>query len=334
MPTVRRLLPSLALVTLLLASACGGGDDRTTSAGPSKGFPMTVKNCGRQTTIDAPPKRVLVIGDDGLPLIPGNALDRVVAIAGDPPLDLYDQKRRQRVAKIPTIGSQLPTGAPMVSLEAVIAQRPDLVIGIGMAAQSGVTPDALARMGIPVIELPSFCVDQHATIKDPGFDDVYAQVELYGRVFGAEDEAKRKVAELRERVKTIRDSARGLSGRTAAALFLTPRGPSVFAFGNGSMFDAQMDALGLTNVFGDVSKRAFEVSIERLLATNPKVIIVGYSSGQPEQIKQAFLDIPGIDRLKAVRNDAIVLVPFAYVDPPTPLSVEGLKTIAGRGAQK
>jgi iron complex transport system substrate-binding protein len=328
MPTVRRLLPSFALITLLLASACGGDDDRTTSAGPSERFPMTIENCGRQTTIDAPPERVLVIGDDGLPLLPVNALDSVVAIAGDPPLDLYDQERRQRVAKIPTIGSQLPTGAPMVSLEAVIAQSPDLVIGIGMAARSGVTPDALAGLGIPVIELPSFCVDQGATIDDPGFDDVYAQVELYGRVFSAEDEAKREVAELRERVEAIRDSARGLSGRTAAALLLTPRGPAVFAFGDGSMFDAQMDALGLTNVFGDVSERAFEVSIERLLATNPEVVVVGYSSGQPEQIKQAFLDIPGIGGVKAVRNDAIVLVPFAYVDPPTPLSVEGLKMIA------
>jgi iron complex transport system substrate-binding protein len=181
-----------------------------------------------------------------------------------------------------------------------------------------------------VIELPSFCLTQSEALKNPDFENVYTQVELYGPLFGAADATASTVADLRKRVTAVQQSARGLSGRPAAALFVTPGSSIVYAYGDGSMFDAQMDTLGLTNIFGDVQQRVFEVNLEEVLAKDPEVVILAYTSGESEKIKEAFLGIAGIDRVRAVRNNEILVLRFEYTDPPTPLSVEGLETIAKR----
>lgn len=292
---------------------------------------MAIENCGQRTTIVAPPKRVLLIGDNAVPLLPISALDRVVALAGNPPFEIYSQELRQRVEKIPRIGHEQAAGSVEVTLEEVLIQSPDLVIGLSQpAAETGVTRDALTRAGIPVIELQSFCLTQSKALKNPDFENVYAQMELYGRLFGATDSAANTVNDLRRRVTAVQDSAPGLSDRPTAALFVTPGSSIVYAYGDGSMFDAQMDTLGLSNVFGDVKQRVFEVNLEELLAKNPKVVILGYTSGEPKNLKEVFLGLAGIERVRAVQNDEILVLRFEYTDPPTPLSVEGLEMIAKR----
>ncbi|MGH3902026.1 MAG: hypothetical protein ACRDTA_27990 [Pseudonocardiaceae bacterium] len=40
------------------------------------------------------------------------------------------------------------------------------------------------------------------------------------------------------------------------------------------------------------------------------------------------MSLPGVASLTAVRNDDILVMKFDYMDPPTPLSVEGLEKVA------
>jgi iron complex transport system substrate-binding protein len=324
------LVTPLALIVLVLVSACGDGGDQGKTAGAGDVFPMTIENCGQRIAIAAPPKRVLLIGNHPLSLLPTSAFDRVVAVAGDPAVELYDEDLRQRVEKIPTIGSGTLDGGTEVTLEQVLAESPDLVIGLPY--QGAVTREALAGAGIPVIELPAFCADKSQALTNADFEDVYTQVELYGRLFGAEDEAGRTVAELRRRVGAVQDTARDLSARTAAVLFVTPGSPVVYAYAGSSMFDRQLDTLGLTNLFGDVNQRVFEVNLEEVIGKDPDVVILAHSSSEPERIKKEFLDIRGIDRVRAVRHDEILVMRWEYAEPPTPLSVQGLETIAKKFA--
>jgi iron complex transport system substrate-binding protein len=88
--TSRSRLGAGAFIVLLLLSACGGDSNQDTIARASEGFPMTIENCGQRTTITAPPQRVLLIGDNSVPLLPVSALDRVVALAANPPLEIYN----------------------------------------------------------------------------------------------------------------------------------------------------------------------------------------------------------------------------------------------------
>lgn len=94
------------------------------------------------------------------------------------------------------------------------------------------------------------------------------------------------------------------------------------------MAQAQMETVGLTNVFSDVDQRVFEASFEEILAKDPDVVILLYVDGDPEALENALRALPGADRITAVRNDDILVQRFRMTGPPTPLSVDGLENIA------
>lgn len=315
----------VAVVAVVLLAGCAAV--QTPDRGKVSGFPLTITNCGQTLTFDRPPERVVAIGDNAIPLLAAvDALDTVVGLVGEPPLQVYDAATRRAVKQMPRIGSgESAGGSVQISLEVVINKHPDLVVGATPTASSSLTQDSLARVGIPFLVLPSWCAED--PIRDPTFADVYSQVKLYGRVFGAEQQAAAAVADLRDRVAAVRESAAGSPARSAAVLFQNPTyGPG--AYGDNSMSDAQLEVLGITNVFGDVSKRYFEPSIEEIIARNPDWLILLHTEGQPQQVKQAFLATPGVQSMTAVRNDNIVVLNFSLTDPPSPLSVEGLERLA------
>lgn len=215
-----------------------------------------------------------------------------------------------------------------VSLEAVIDQRPDLVIGYEPEG-SGITAEALATAGIPLLVIPAFCSDPAEVPPDPGFDDVYAAVEFYGRLFGTEN-TDQTVSALRDRVTAVEQISANDPQRTAATLFVYADGTPPSAYGTASISHAQMQTAGLTNVFGDLDKRNVEVSFEEIINRDPDAVILLYvsSGGDPAQIRESFLAVPGAKNLTAVRNEDLLVLPFQLTDPPTPLSVDGLEAIA------
>lgn len=326
----RSLATAVAIGGMLVVSACGGEDGSTGASTAASGFPMTVESCGQQVTIGKPPERVVALGDNVVTLLAAaGALGKVVGLAAEPPLEIYSEATRTAVEKIPPIGAgETSSGGLQISLEQVIAKKPDLVVG-NISPELGITPDSLAQVGIPFIALPSFCTDEAQRLQDPGFADVYAQVELYGRLFGNEDEATAAVAGLRERVAAVQQSVQGSPGRTGAVLFVYLGTDPPSAYGADSMADAQLGTVGLANVFGDVGQRVFDSNVEEIIARDPDVLILLHVEGEPEAVKSSFLANPGVDRITAVRNDDILVLRFEFTDPPTPLSVEGLERIAG-----
>ncbi len=326
--------PTIALVvaaSLFVLVACGDeGDTEEVSA--TTGFPMTVENCGRDVTLTEPPNRVVLLGDSAIPLLAAtDALDRVVARAGEFPAQLYDEATRAAVEAIPTFGAGEETdgsGTVQVSLEAVIDQRPDLVIGYEPEG-SGITAEALETAGIPLLVIPAFCTDPAEVPPDPGFDDVYEAVKFYGRLFGSKN-TDQTVDELRDRVAAVQQAVAATPPRTAATLFVYSDGTPPSAYGTASISHAQMQTAGLTNVFGDIDARNVEVSFEEVISRDPDVIILLYvgAPDDQERIKEELLAFPGARELTAVRNDDVAVLPFQLTDPPTPLSVDGLEIIA------
>jgi iron complex transport system substrate-binding protein len=100
------------------------------------------------------------------------------------------------------------------------------------------------------------------------------------------------------------------------------------------MSDTQLETVGQTNVFADVNERYYDLSTEEIIARDPDVLILLHVEGEPEAVKRTFLANPGVDRMKAVRNDDILVLRFEFTDPPTPLSVEGLERIAKFAGRK
>lgn len=324
MPThTPRRAVGLVLAGLLVA-ACGSGGTATTT---TAGFPLSFENCAEQVTIGSPPQRVVILGPEAIPLLAAaGALDRVVARAGELPLEIYPAEYRSAVEGIRVIGGDATSaGTAQITLESVIAEAPDLVIGYEPRGTT-VTRSGLAGAGIPMMVIPSYCTDRSLQ-PNPTFDDVYAQIELYGRVFGTPVPATTAADTARRAIESVTAGRQGNPGRTAAALFVPVGGGALSAYGDASMADAQMEAVGLRNVFRDVRDRVIDVGIEEVLARNPDVLILLHVTGTPDEIEAALRAYPGVESLAAVRDDRLLALQFEYTDPPTPLSVAGLQRL-------
>lgn len=193
----------------------------------------------------------------------------------------------------------------------------------------------MGQVGIEMLHPSGYCGSDNApgtSDGDSDFDDVYADIELYGRLLGTEDRASASVADLRERVDTVstRVEADGRD-RSAAVLYATDAAPA--AYGSlDSMPDTQLEMLGLRNVFADVEKGFFEPGLEEIIKRNPDVLILLTfpTEGQTDaDVMRKFMALPGIRRITAVRNEDVLVQQFAYSAPST-LSVDGLENAARR----
>ena len=329
---LRRTSPVAASAVALAAAAvltgCGlAADDDATDPGPATAggaYPVDLTNCGADISFGAAPERVVMLKSSAVPFLADlGVLDRVVARAGEYPRAYYDDATWAELEEIPALTGKTDTsGHLLISKEVVIAEEPDLVLG----EVDNLSRDTLAAVDIPLLEEPAMCA---AGIDEPGFDDVYSQMENYGDVFDRAEEADAAVADLEAQVEELSVEP-GADGRTAAVLYPTVGGGVTYAYGTRSMAHPIVEAAGFTNVFADTDERVFEVTPEELIGRNPDVLILLYPSGDPAEIIDAVTSLPGAEEITAVRDDAMLPLLFNYVEPPTPLAVDGLAQIQER----
>ncbi|WP_219996588.1 ABC transporter substrate-binding protein [Nocardioides humi] len=204
----------------------------------------------------------------------------------------------------------------------MIDQEPDLVLG----EVDNLSRATLDGVGIPLVEEPAMCAEG---LDDPGFDDVYDQMETYGKVFDRPDEAAAANAALEQRVAELSTDDAGRR-RTAAVLYPTVGGGVTYAYGTRSMAAPILEAAGFDNAFGDTDERVFEVTPEELIGRDPDVLILLYSAGDPAKVADAVTTLPGAQSISAVRDDNLMPLLFNYVEPPTPLALDGLEQIRER----
>lgn len=325
MPARATVLATGVSLTALVLASCGlVAEERTAAGGSDDGYPLTIENCGAEVTFDTAPEAVVLLKSAAVPFLAElGVLDRVSARAGEYPRDYYDDATWSALQDIPALtGRTDASGHLLISKEVVIEQEPDLVLG----EVDNLSRETLDSVGIPLVEEPAMCP---AGLDAPGFDDVYSQLETYGEVFGRPDEAASAISALEARERELRaDPAK--PRRTAAVLYPTVGGGVTYAYGTRSMAHPLLEAAGLDNVFADTDERVFEVTPEELLGRDPDVLVVLHGSGAPGGVVDAVTSLPGAEELAAVRDDAILPLLFNYVEPPTPLALDGLELISER----
>lgn len=321
--------PALAAALLLAATsltACAADDatGRTGAAETSGAYPVTVDNCGAEVTFERAPERLVLLKSASVPYLAElGALGSVTARAGQYPADYYDEDTLAALDDIPVLTDELDSsGHLLISPEVVVAQEPDLVLG----QVDNLSREGLAELGIPLLEEPTLC----GADDDPGFDDVRSQLALHGAVLDRREEAQAAIRRLDADLAAIEAEVGEGSGRTAAVLYPTVGGGTTYAYGTRSMAHPQLEAAGLTNVFADTDERVFEVTLEELLARDPDVLVLLHSEGEPGPVEQALTDLPGAERLTAVREGQVMTQLFNFTEPPSPLAVEGLARIVER----
>ncbi|MFD5177715.1 ABC transporter substrate-binding protein [Nocardia sp. NPDC058379] len=311
-PSHRATLPVLALLTSAVVAGCGTPAPATIPA--ADGFPMTISSCGRDVTFAAPPQRVVTVGSIAAPLIAAaGAADRIVTRTFEAAAFPGEYGERLR-------GIEITAPTAELAREEIISRSPDLVVSVeGLS----VTPDDLAQVNIPLIVTRGYCRDAAGT-----FEDVFADIALYGKLFGTASAADAEVAALQRRVDAVTQRHPAAATRTpAAALIISRDGAQLKAYGAKSTVDAQMKILGLENIYGGIDKRNFEANTETLIARDPAVIILLTQGDQtPDAIRTALRQRPELAGLRAIRENRIIVAPFGYTGPG-PVAVEGLEVL-------
>ena len=315
------------------ATACSSAADGGTAGSPgsqgsqgsqgSAGFPLELANCEAALRFDAPPERIVLLESAPVTTLDGiGVLDRVVARAGVFPPGYYGEEVDARVEEIPTLSDDIDaSGHLQISQEMVIAQTPDIVFGL----PDGVTREAMADAGAQVVVQDIYCGtdDERAS-----FETLYSTIATYGRIFDRAQEAEDLTAELTDRVTAVSDSAEALRTTTAAVLYPSLGGGPLYTYGAGSMVTAQLDALGIENVFADTAERVFEISSEPLLAADPDVLIVLYQGeGDGSDVTAEMTTQDQLSGLRAVQDEAVLPLLFNFAEPASPLVVDGLERI-------
>ncbi|MFT4235877.1 MAG: ABC transporter substrate-binding protein [Microbacterium sp.] len=316
-----------AIVTLGTLTACGSpagttetSEPAATSDGDTTGYPVTIDNCGEDLVIESRPESVMLLASTVLGTVEAaGGLDQIGSRTWELTGDHWSEAIEDRVAEIPAL-TEAADGSG-VTLEAIVEAQPDLVIGYESQALSRET---LAAVGIPFYIIPAYCPESPSTVS---FDSVYEQVTTFGEIFGHPDAAATANEELKTRVEAVSQVEGDIED--GAMLFTSTSSGSLLTYGTASMSNAQLDGLGIRNVFDDIPKRYLETSIETLVDRDPDVIVVLYPEGKDaEDAINEVVSLPGADALSAVANNRVIAQKLELTDPPNPYSVLGLEELS------
>ena len=326
---MKKLLVPIAAMALAL-TACGtsaaerasqsASASATASPGAAQqgGFPAEVDSCGEKLHFDTAPKKVLILNGTGLPNLDAlGVVDKLSLRAGDKNFGTGQEELQAKYNAIQAVASsEIETGGVKVSTEVVLENKVDLVIGY----EEGVDREALKKAGVQLYSPAAFCPNY--SVKHATWDLIDTEVNNLASIFGVQDKAASVIEKRKADVDAL-DAKGKAAGATGIALYITPGQSNFYAYGTSSMVQPIFEANGLKNSYEDNTTRVFDGSMEDILKRNPDWIVLLSLEATKEQTLEAFKSFNGADRLKAVTNNQVVVLPFSLTDPPTTLSVKG-----------
>ncbi|MGZ6296679.1 MAG: ABC transporter substrate-binding protein [Candidatus Limnocylindrales bacterium] len=200
-----------------------------------------------------------------------------------------------------------------VSIEQVVALKPDLVVAGGNSGTQPADIERLRSLGLPVAVVYAGTVQQ-----------VLADIRLLGSVSGAYPAAVAMTTAMRTRIDAI-----------AAVAQARPSHPRVFyelgdqpaIYGPSSdFFGVELIRLAGGDPITTGDPHSFTMPLERLVAADPEVIVLG--DANYGATAAAVADRPGWAGLTAVRQGAIRPVDDVIVTRPGPRLADGLAALA------
>ena len=326
----RRPLSALALAALpaatLVLSGCSTSatEDGGADAGSAPGYPVSVENCGRTVTFDAPPERIVSGWPTSTELIIELGLeDRLVgqynttSSLGGP---------REEYAEAYDAVEVLSEGAP--SRETLLAADPDLIWADGSYLFDGQqlpTVEELADSGVQVLVLSGFCEDGGTS----SVDDVYTDLDALGTALDVEEDTDALAADVEERLAAVAGETQGRPP-VEAAVISTYEGV-VYAY-EGVYSDMLEQAGGRNVLAGSLAEGDYfgELSTEALIASAPGTLVYLLAEGESEEAARGLLraDFPTVP---AVADDRLVFVP--QIDSTNLRVVDGVEALAAQLAR-
>ncbi len=280
----------LALAALLALGA-GAGCKRQVHATPGASRQVVVGG-----ELPAHPKRIVSLAPNVTEILFAvGAGDQVVAVTR------FDDYPPQ-VKKLPKVG-----GVVDFDLEAVMAHKPDLVVG----TMSGADPKAAAKLDKAHIP--------YTFVRMDNLEQTYRGIRKIGEVAGHKDQGDRVAGHMKQQIDAIADEAKTAKKRPRV-LLVYGRKPLVAA-GPGSFGHELVELAGGQNVLADAKTAYPKLDIEKVIELDPERIIDATmaSKGLDTDFWKQYSSIT------AVREGHVYLVDDPVVLRPAPRLVEGLK---------
>lgn len=313
MNKTRTLAIGVALIAASALPACGSGDsadadDTRAASTTASGFPVTIANCGTDTTYDAPPQRAMVIYQHPTEIMLALGLQEVMVGTA-----YMDGPIRADLApayeSVPEVAEKAPTR------EQILAVEPDIVVAGWDSAFDD--DSAGSRESLDGLNIDSYL----ETSSCPEFDDeasidlARTQIEDLGAIFGVPDRAAKLVEEL---MAPIEEVEKAIEGTEPVDVFVYDSGDELaYTTGGRENTTALLELAGGRNVFGDVDDTWAEVSWEEVVARDPEyIVILDYTGSATVEEKQQFLrSNPVTSTLEAVREGWFVVLELTDVVP-------------------
>lgn len=319
----RRIVTSAtgAVVLSLAVAGCSSSPNAEhnsqTPTASTAGYPVTIDNCGRETTYDGAPDRVVSLWQSATEMMLALGLgDRIIATAGD--YASYPKPIADEASTLNSIGTSM--GWP--SKEVVFSQDPDLVVGQSLEgfafdpSYGYATADEIAETGIDLYGA-NMCVPEDSLSMT--IDTSSKSLADLGKIFGVEDKAEALIAKLAEQKQAVIDAVIGLD-TPRVVYYQGGEGPiHVLA---GGIYDSAIETAGGANVFPTEA----DVSREDFAASDAEVILVATFDGQEFASRKAYLEATFPD-LSAVKDGRVHELPVANTDASISV-MRGLTEIA------
>ncbi len=302
-------------------------------------YPLTLENCRESVTFNAPPKRVVAIGQTQTEILYALGLgDRVVgtAVWFSPVAKSYEAVN----AKVKRLADNDP------SFEAVLAQEPDLVTAMfeWHVGPNGIVGkrDQFAKVKVPTYVSPADCVGKDNSGAGDGvrtqmftMELVYRNIREFGQIFDVSDRAEALVAELKAREDKAVTAVASLKARDVpVVVWFSSRDikGDGFMAGKNGVPAYILSKLGARNIITTNEEWPL-VGWESIAAANPAVIVTVKMDRRrfPADDIEKKLDFlktdPVASKLDAVRNNRIVILDVGATRAGLD-TVDGIETLA------
>jgi iron complex transport system substrate-binding protein len=209
------------------------------------------------------------------------------------------------VMKLPKVGDFI---AP--NLEAIVALRPTLVVGIATASDQRQI-NALNALGIPAL-----------MVNDDSVEQVEANILTIGSRIGRKAQAERLLASITAQIAAVEGR---LSGTKRLSVLMVVGHDPLVAVGSGTYLDELLTLAHGQNI-GEATEQTWpRLSLEYLMAVGPQVILDGQMGSERSVPSTFWARYPSIP---AVRDDRVRGYPIDLMDHPGPRIAMALETIA------
>lgn len=308
---------SLALVLTVAGCGASVSDDKdkrdenaTADGGKGGHYPVTITNCGAETTYDKAPERV-VTNDVGITeiMFALGLEDRMAGyVMPDDKGDLDAVPYKDAYDKVPWLSKR------EINRELVLDARADLVFAgwnYGFRESEGFTPAALKKLGVGSYLLTESCrngVGKARGVMSP-LDALYTDLRTLGKIFDVEERAE----------KLVRDYQRQIADAAARA---PKERPTVFLYDDGrdkpftsGRYAGPHDIItkaGGDHVMKDLKDSWVTVGWETVVERDPEVIVINdYGDTSAAQKRKFLLDYPPLAGVSAIRNKRIFTLDYA-----------------------